>query len=123
MPLLCSKSNGKQSPIKPLIEKVLKPNPLVCSIVVIMGKTGVGKTTLFNKICNTRRDAGAGVSSVTKDICLSPVGCGRYPFEIVDTPGNDAPNKNLRKFVKLLMGYAQTLSHILNKVTTMKSLI
>ena len=38
---------------------------------VLMGRTGAGKTTLLNKICGTEYNAGAGKSSVTRNLFLN----------------------------------------------------
>jgi small GTP-binding protein len=59
-------------------------------LVVIMGKTGAGKTTLCNKLCGTNHAATSARGSVTQNLYQNPVNCGSSAFNILDTPGTDS---------------------------------
>lgn len=70
----------------PLSAKQLSYNPNV----VLVGQTGVGKTSLANKLCLTSHEAGAGRGSLTKKNFLNDVAVGMHSFNIMDTPGTDS---------------------------------
>ena len=59
-------------------------------IVVIMGKTGAGKTTLCNKLCGTDHKNGSARGSVTVELFENFVNVGDYAFRLIDTPGTDS---------------------------------
>ncbi len=61
-----------------------------------MGRTGAGKTTLLNKICGTEYNAGAGKSSVTRNLFLNKNYVGRFSFELIDTPGTKGSEEPLK---------------------------
>ena len=88
-------------PTKICIQHRKKLNSNTKPIVVLMGRTGTGKTTLFNKICGTNRTAEAGSSSVTRDLCLHDVNCGDNPFSVIDTPGNNSKQEAYKHAVLL----------------------
>ena len=64
--------------------------------VVLMGRTGVGKTTLANALCGTDHGAGAGSGSITKNLYQNDVSCGTHSFAVIDTPGTDSPSEPYR---------------------------
>ena len=73
-----------------LIQKKVVPQKLMKPCSTLMGRTGAGKTTLFNKICNTSRKAGEGGSSVTRDLFVHDISYGDYAASIIDTPGTNS---------------------------------
>lgn len=75
-----------------LIPKQLLYNPTV----VIMGKTGAGKTTLGNKLCGTTHKATPSKGSVTQELYLNNVNCGDYLFALIDTPGTDSSKESYK---------------------------
>ncbi len=64
--------------------KIMKRGDLCAALI---GKPGCGKTTVYNKLCNTNHPAIDCGSSLTQEIRLSPVAHGKGKFEIIDTPG------------------------------------
>ena len=59
-------------------------------LAVLTGYCGSGKTTLYNKLCNTARIAGAGLESVTRDLAINTVAYGKNPMDLIDSPGNNS---------------------------------
>ena len=59
-------------------------------LVVVMGKTGAGKTTLCNMLCGTKHSTKAARGSVTQNLYENPVNCGSNAFNLLDTPGTDS---------------------------------
>jgi small GTP-binding protein len=57
---------------------------------VIIGKTGVGKTTIVNKICQTEFEAKKGSNSVTRNLKVGKVVMGNADFDLIDSPGLDS---------------------------------
>ena len=57
---------------------------------VLLGHCGVGKTTIFNKICKTNRKAKVSKESLTRGLAISDVAYGDSPFTIIDTPGDNS---------------------------------
>lgn len=57
---------------------------------VVMGKTGCGKTTLYNKLCDTANKASWAKASLTRQLFRSRVSHGDNSFIITDTPGTNA---------------------------------
>eukprot|EP00026_Physarum_polycephalum_P007742 Phypoly_transcript_07808.p1 GENE.Phypoly_transcript_07808~~Phypoly_transcript_07808.p1 ORF type:complete len:460 (+),score=62.87 Phypoly_transcript_07808:80-1459(+) len=55
--------------------------------VVLMGKVGVGKTTLFNKITNSNEPVDEGQDSITRKVTIANVAHGNVPMAVSDTPG------------------------------------
>ena len=66
-----------------------KPRP----IAALVGQTGVGKTYLYNKLCNTSHSTDYNVNSITKEIRKNDVSHGDHPFEVLDTPGNNSKDQ------------------------------
>jgi predicted GTPase len=59
-------------------------------IVALLGNTGVGKTLIYNKLCNTSHATKYSKDSLTFEIRLNDVAHGNYKYQILDTPGNNA---------------------------------
>jgi len=79
------------NPIKTLVkENKLPQNLRTKPCAIIMGRTGVGKTTLVNKICGTNYKAGAGSGSITRLLYVHDVNYGQKPFSVIDTPGTNS---------------------------------
>ena len=66
-----------------------------------MGHCGVGKTTILNKICGTKRLAKVSKDSLTRGLALYDNSYGNNSFTIVDTPGDDS-RKDVRKHALLI---------------------
>lgn len=80
----------QQKKVQLLTLKPQKSKHNVRTTNVLMGYTGSGKTTLFNKMCGTKRESGAAIESVTRDLCVNGVIHGNYSSELIDTPGNNS---------------------------------
>ena len=59
------------------------------TIFVILGRTNVGKSTLFNKLINTKKALVNKSHGVTRDFKESNVNINNLKFSIIDTPGFD----------------------------------
>ncbi|XP_055329761.1 uncharacterized protein LOC129582292 [Paramacrobiotus metropolitanus] len=68
---------------------------------ILIGQTGVGKTTLKNRLCNTNHLAGASEGSVTHQLMKNDVSVGTNSFSLIDTPGTDS-NTDTFKHAHLL---------------------
>src|SRR4029077_3104467 len=55
--------------------------------VVLVGRPNVGKSTLFNRITDTRRAIVAPVAGTTRDTIAQPAEWQGVPFSVVDTGG------------------------------------
>ncbi len=55
--------------------------------VVLVGRPNVGKSTLFNRITNTRRSIVTPVAGTTRDTIAQPAEWGGSTFQLVDTGG------------------------------------
>jgi predicted GTPase len=55
-----------------------------------MGEVGSGKTTLFNKVCDTHFEAGWSESSLTRGLFIHNSAHSHYPFALIDTPGTNS---------------------------------
>ena len=49
-------------------------------ILTLLGPSGVGKTTLFNKLCNTNYASGVSKSSLTRGLFRSYVSHGNHSY-------------------------------------------
>jgi small GTP-binding protein len=95
--------------IKPLIKQKLTAKKLLYKpCVIIMGRTGAGKTTLVNSLCGTQHVAGEGKGSVTRNLYLNDVGCGENIFSLIDTPGTDSASETLKHAILLREGLTAT---------------
>ena len=52
-----------------------------------MGQIGCGKTTLFNKLCNTLLNAGWSERSITRGLFIRNSAHGDNTITMIDTPG------------------------------------
>ena len=59
-------------------------------IAALLGHTGVGKTRIYNELCNTQHATKYSKGSLTMEIRLNDVSHGNNKFQILDTPGNNA---------------------------------
>ena len=57
---------------------------------LIMGKAGVGKSTLINKITGANHISGSASSGVTKNLHKNQTNCGDHSFYVIDTPGTNS---------------------------------
>ena len=57
---------------------------------IVMGEVGSGKTTLFNKVCDTQFEAGWSESSLTRGLFIHDSANSFYPFTLIDTPGTNS---------------------------------
>ena len=53
----------------------------------IIGNTGVGKTSIYNKICGTSHAAGYNSCSLTRELRSKEAVVGKNAFSLIDTPG------------------------------------
>lgn len=58
---------------------------------IVMGDVGSGKTTLFNKVCGTNREARWCPNSLTRSISMHNSVNSFDPFVLIDTPGTNSP--------------------------------
>jgi len=64
-----------------------KPNETKLPLVVICGRTNVGKSTLFNCLTEKRQALISSISGTTRDSNLGVVEWGKGIFDLVDTAG------------------------------------
>lgn len=53
----------------------------------LIGQTGVGKTKIYNLLCNTNHATKYSKNSLTYEIRKNDVSHGNRSFELIDTPG------------------------------------
>ncbi|CAE7905681.1 era [Symbiodinium necroappetens] len=68
---------------------------------VMMGKSGVGKTTFYNLLCETDHAAEYSSKSLTRQLFRSDVTHGQQVFSVIDTPGVDSADEVLKHSVLL----------------------
>ena len=66
-----------------------------------MGLVGCGKTTIFNKVCNTNYEAGYSKDSLTRGLFLHESAHGYYPFTLIDSPGMNSKEEKFKHAVLL----------------------
>jgi len=60
-------------------------------IAVLLGHTGVGKTLIYNKLCNTNHSLKYNKgTNLIFDHRLNDVSHGECRFKVIDTPGNNS---------------------------------
>ena len=59
-------------------------------LAALVGKTGVGKTHIYNNLCNTSYDTSYSKDSLTLEIRRNKVCHGDGDFKLLDMPGNDS---------------------------------
>jgi predicted GTPase len=55
-----------------------------------MGHCGTGKTSIFNKICGTKHQAGWAEASLTRGIARHETSFGDNSFTVIDAPGDNS---------------------------------
>ncbi len=87
-------------------------------LVVVFGRTNVGKSTLFNTLTEKKKALTSKVPGTTRDSNVGTVEWGRKKFEIVDTGGimDEVQNASRKKINKLLKGEQSKESSINLKV-------
>jgi predicted GTPase len=66
-----------------------------------MGEVGSGKTTIFNKVCNTAHAAGWSLDSLTRGLSIHDSAHSFYPFTLVDTPGTNSNAEQIKHAILL----------------------
>lgn len=66
-----------------------------------MGEVGSGKTTLFNKICNTKFEAGWSENSLTRGLFIHDSAHSESPFTLIDTPGTNSLEEKMKHAILL----------------------
>ena len=95
--------------IEPLMKKELASQKLSYKpCAIIMGRTGVGKTTLVNTLCEILHEAGAGRGSVTRHLYRNDVAFGDGAFSLIDTPGTDSVSETYKHAILLREGLTVT---------------
>ncbi|XP_055340271.1 uncharacterized protein LOC129589507 [Paramacrobiotus metropolitanus] len=71
---------------------------------LLMGKTGVGKTTLGNMLCGTKHASGASEASSTQLLFRNDARVGGNTFSIIDSPGTDSQTDTYKHAWQLRAG-------------------
>jgi GTP-binding protein len=72
---------------------VLKRGSLTPTVVLV-GRPNVGKSTLFNRITNSRRSIVTAIAGTTRDVIAQPADWQDVPFTLVDTGGMFGANED-----------------------------
>jgi GTPase Era involved in 16S rRNA processing len=70
-----------------------------------MGEVGCGKTTIFNKVCDTNFEAGWSADSLTRGLVLRDSAHSYYPFTLIDTPGTNSTTEAAKHAILLKEGF------------------
>src|SRR3954449_9714757 len=62
--------------------------------VVLVGRPNVGKSTLFNRITNSRRSIVTAIAGTTRDVIAQPAEWQGVTFTLVDTGGMFGANED-----------------------------
>jgi GTP-binding protein len=77
------------------------------STVVLVGRPNVGKSTLFNRITNSRRSIVTAIAGTTRDVIAQPAEWQGTTFTLVDTGGMFGASQDpLHELVKIAGGRA-----------------
>ena len=66
-------------------------------IVAIVGRTNVGKSTLFNKLSETKKAIVSSLAGTTRDRTYAEISWSDKRFKLVDTGGLDLFDETLNK--------------------------
>jgi hypothetical protein len=66
-----------------------------------MNRGGCGKTTIFNKLCGTKHEAGWSKCTQTKRLAKHDTICGDQSFTVIDTPRLNT-REDTRKYALIL---------------------
>src|SRR6476660_8909481 len=66
---------------------MLQKRPSSGPNVVLVGRPNVGKSTLFNRITNSRRSIVTAIAGTTRDVIAQPAEWQGVTFTLVDTGG------------------------------------
>lgn len=66
-----------------------------------MGEVGCGKTTIFNKVCDTHYEAAWSTESLTRGLFIHDSAHSVYPFTIIDTPGTNSTVEPMKHAILL----------------------
>ena len=66
-----------------------------------MGEVGSGKTTIFNKVCETNRPSGWSLDSLTRGLSIHNSAHIHYPFTAIDTPGTNSKDEQFKHAILL----------------------
>ena len=86
----------------PILKGPIKP------IGILMGKTGSGKTSLYNKVCGTNFVSGSGKGSVTRSLFRHEVIFCKNSFILMDSPGTDSQQDTIKHAFLLREGLTST---------------
>lgn len=74
--------------------------------IVLIGKIGSGKTTLYNKITKSNEKVKAGGSSVTMNVFMKN-SCEGSGFKVLDTPGLGSDSSKVAHVAGILSALAE----------------
>ncbi|HYG51281.1 MAG TPA: ribosome biogenesis GTPase Der, partial [Flavobacteriales bacterium] len=89
------------------------------NIVAIVGRPNVGKSTLFNRLTETRSAIVDAVAGVTRDRHYGKAVWGKYEFTVIDTGGyitgsDDVFESEIRKQVQLAIDEASVIIFVVD---------
>lgn len=87
--------------------------------VVLCGRTNVGKSTLFNRLSETRKAITSGLAGTTRDRNFSKIAWRNKEFELIDTGGLDVFDqpeleKNIKKQIQIALQQAEVVLFVLD---------